>query len=221
MPSLDAVLWDMDGTLVDTEPSWIAAEHAIVEEHGGTWNDELATQLVGHDLLVSARFIIENSSVTWTPERVVDELISRVVADLHGHVPWRPGALDLLGALRERGVRTALVTMSYAALLPPVLTALGDLAFDAIVTGDSVTRGKPHPEPYLTAAAQLGVAPEDCVAIEDSPTGVRSALAAGIATVGVPHVVPLDGIRDVILVGSLTEIDVDWLESVVGHARPA
>lgn len=185
MPSLDAVLWDMDGTLVDTEPSWIAAEHAIVEEHGGTWNDELATQLVGHDLLVSARFIIENSSVTWTPERVVDELISRVVADLHGHVPWRPGALDLLGALRERGVRTALVTMSYAALLPPVLTALGDLAFDAIVTGDSVTRGKPHPEPYLTAVVRLGFPAAECLVIEDSLHGITSAREAGCHTLAI------------------------------------
>lgn len=75
----DAVLWDMDGTLVDTEPYWIAAEYAIVAEHGGLWSDELAHQLVGNPLLVSAEFIIANSPVTLTPEQLVDDLLARVV----------------------------------------------------------------------------------------------------------------------------------------------
>ena len=70
-----AVLWDMDGTLVDTEPYWIAAEHAIVAEHGGTWSDEFAHQLVGNDLMVSATFIRDHSPITWSPERIVDELL--------------------------------------------------------------------------------------------------------------------------------------------------
>ena len=86
-----AVLWDMDGTLVDTEPYWIAAEHAIVAEHGGTWSDEFAHQLVGNDLMVSAAFIRDHSPITWSPERIVDELLARVVAQVREHVPWRPG----------------------------------------------------------------------------------------------------------------------------------
>ena len=100
-----AVLWDMDGTLVDTEPYWIAAEHAIVEEHGGTWSDEFAHQLVGNDLMVSAAFIRDHSPITWEPERIVDELLGRVVAQVREHVPWRPGARELLAALRDAGVR--------------------------------------------------------------------------------------------------------------------
>ncbi len=221
MSDLGAVLWDMDGTLVDTEPYWIGAEHDIVREHGGHWDDELAKQLVGNDLLVSARFIIENSTVSWTPERVVEELVRRVTAQLERHVPWRPGARELLHSLTADGIPTALVTMSYSPLIPPVMAALGVDAFDVVITGDRVQRGKPHPESYLTAATELGVEPARCVALEDSPTGVRSALAAGMTTIGIPHVVPLDGIEDVILVPSLTELDLAQLRSVVSDRRLA
>lgn len=186
-----AVLWDMDGTLVDTEPYWIAAEHAIVEEHGGTWNDEFAHQLVGNDLMVSAEFIRANSPIDWEPERIVDELLVRVVAQVREHVPWRPGARELLAALRDAGVPSALVTMSWRVLADAVVEALPDGAFAAVVTGDEVSHGKPHPEPYQAAARMLGVDPARCVAIEDSPTGVRSAVAAGVPTLAVPHVVPV------------------------------
>ena len=98
-----AVLWDMDGTLVDTEPYWISAEHAVVEEHGGTWNDEFAHQLVGNDLMVSAAFIRENSPITWSPERIVDELLARVVEQVRRHVPWRPGVARAAGRPRRGG----------------------------------------------------------------------------------------------------------------------
>ena len=184
-----AVLWDMDGTLVDTEPYWIAAEHEIVEEHGGTWSDEFAHQLVGNDLLVSATFIKDNSAVEWEPERIVDELLLRVIAQVREHVPWRPGARELLEALKAQGVPSALVTMSWRSLADAVLEALPADTFAVVVTGDEVAHGKPHPEPYRAAARQLGVSPQDCVAIEDSPTGVRSAVAAGVPTLAVPHVV--------------------------------
>ncbi len=184
-----AVLWDMDGTLVDTEPYWIRAEHAIVEEHGGTWNDEFAHQLVGNDLMVSAAFIRENSPITWSPERIVDELLVRVVQQVRGHVPWRPGSRELLAALGREGVPSALVTMSWRSLADAVVEALPVGTFAAVVTGDEVPHGKPHPAPYHRAAGMLGVDPAACVAIEDSPTGVRSAVAAGVPTVAVPHVV--------------------------------
>jgi len=186
-----AVLWDMDGTLVDTEPYWINAEHAIVEEAGGTWSDEYAHQLVGNDLMVSAQFIRDNSPVELDPVEIIEELLRRVVAQVAEHVPWRPGALDLLTALRDAGVPSALVTMSWRSLADAVLAALPDDTFSAVITGDEPEHGKPHPEPYLAAARALGVEVRDCVAIEDSPTGVRSAVAAGVPTIAVPHVVPV------------------------------
>jgi HAD superfamily hydrolase (TIGR01509 family) len=198
-----AVLWDMDGTLVDTEPYWISAEHAIVEEAGGVWNDEYAHQLVGNDLLVSAEFIRDHSPVTLTPLEIIDELLARVVVQVREHVPWRPGAVELLTALGEAGVPNALVTMSWRSLADSVLAALPPHTFAAVITGDEVEHGKPHPEPYLAAARALGVTVGDCVAIEDSPTGVRSAVAAGVRTLAVPHVVAVPVTAGAVQVPSL------------------
>ena len=214
-----AVLWDMDGTLVDTEPYWIAAEHAIVEEHGGTWNDEFAHELVGNDLMVSAAFIRENSPITWEPERIVEELLARVVSQVQEHVPWRPGARELLEALGEAGVPNALVTMSWRTLADAVVTTLPEGTFAAVVTGDEVARGKPHPEPYLTAARVLGVSPLDCVAIEDSPTGVRAAVAAGVPTIAVPHVVSVPEIEGAVHLPGLDGVGPEDLAAAVASVR--
>ena len=198
-----AVFWDMDGTLVDTEPYWITAEHAIVEEAGGVWTDEYAHQLVGNDLLVSAEFIRDNSPVSLEPVEIIEELLKRVIAQVSEHVPWRPGAVELLTALQEAGVPNALVTMSWRSLADSVVSALPEGTFMAVITGDEVEHGKPHPEPYLAAARALGVEVGDCVAIEDSPTGVRSAVAAGVPTLAVPHVVPVPSIVGAVQVPSL------------------
>lgn len=216
-----AVLWDMDGTLVDTEPYWIAAEHAIVEEHGGVWSDEFAHQLVGNDLMVSAEFIRDNSPITWEPERIIEELLLRVTAEVRRHVPWRPGARELLASLIEAGVPNALVTMSWRSLAAAVVEALPAGTFDALVTGDEVAHGKPHPEPYYAAARLLGVEPRDCIAIEDSPTGVRSAVAAGVPTIAVPHVVPVPVTRGAVQLPSLRGLSAADLVSVVADERLA
>ena len=187
----EAVLWDMDGTLVDTEPYWLEAEHDIVEGAGGTWSEDYAMQLVGNDLMVSARFIKDHSPVELTPEEIVDALLVRVVERIRDHVPWRPGARELLAALGAEGVPSALVTMSWRSLADAVVGALPYGAFAHVVTGDEVAHGKPHPEPYAVAARLLGTVPSACVAIEDSPTGVRSAVAAGVPTLAVPHLLPI------------------------------
>jgi HAD superfamily hydrolase (TIGR01509 family) len=188
---LAAVLWDMDGTLVDTEPYWVECEFEIVEEHGGTWSREHAMNLVGNDLLESGRYIHEHSGIDLEPAEIVEELLDRVMVRVGRTVPWRPGAAELLKDLRARGVRCALVTMSYRRFVAPILAGLPDGTFEVVVTGDAVSQGKPHPEPYLTAARLLGVEASDCVAIEDSPAGVGSAVAAGVPTIAVPHVVPV------------------------------
>lgn len=193
-----AVLFDMDGTLVDSEPYWMAEEHALVEDYGGTWTDEHAHQLVGQALLWSADYIRANSPVTLDREEIVDRLLAGVIRRFREHVPWRPGAQELLAATRDLGIPRALVTMSYSSFADELVTALPEGTFDAVVTGDTVTHGKPHPEPYLTGARLLGHDPADCLAIEDSNTGLTSALAAGCPTIGVPLMVeipPRDGLR--------------------------
>jgi HAD superfamily hydrolase (TIGR01509 family) len=214
-----AVFWDMDGTLVDTEPYWINAEHAVVEEAGGVWSDAYAHELVGNDLMVSARFISDNSPVELDPVEIVEELLTRVVRQVREHVPWRPGAVELLTALRDQGVPNALVTMSWRSLADAVLAALPVGAFDAVITGDEVEHGKPHPEPYLAAARALGVELAESVAIEDSPTGVRSAVAAGVPTLAVPHVVAVPVTPGAVQVPSLVGIGPADLRRLFDGAR--
>lgn len=182
-----AVLWDMDGTLVDTEPYWIETEFDLAAEFGGTWSRELALELVGNDLITSGRFIRKHMGIDLTPEEIVERLLDGVVARVRTEVPWRPGARELLEQLREAGVPCALVTMSYERFVAPILAQLPAGSFRAVVTGDNVTHGKPDPEPYLTAARLLALDPAVCVAIEDSDTGARSAEAAGCTVYVVPN----------------------------------
>jgi HAD superfamily hydrolase (TIGR01509 family) len=166
-------------------------EQRLVEAHGGTWSSEHAVKLVGNELMTSARYIREHGGVDLPPEEIVDVLLDGVVARIERDVPWRPGARELLAALRSQGVPCALVTMSYERFVAPVLAALPKGTFDVVVTGDSVSPGKPHPEPYLHAARLLGVDPRACLAIEDSNTGARSAEAAGCIVVVVENNVPV------------------------------
>jgi HAD superfamily hydrolase (TIGR01509 family) len=181
----------MDGTLVDTEPYWIESEYELVERHGGTWSHEHALNLVGNDLLESGRYIREHGGIDLEPAQIVEDLLDLVVARVEEEVPFRPGAVGLLKDLRARGVRCALVTMSYRRFVAPILAALPADTFEVMVTGDAVSQGKPHPEPYLKAAALLRVDPADTLAIEDSNTGARSAEAAGCLVVVVPNHVPV------------------------------
>jgi HAD superfamily hydrolase (TIGR01509 family) len=209
-----AVLWDMDGTLIDTEPYWLEAEHLLVEQHGGTWSDEHALALVGHDLMDSARYIREHGPVPMEPEAIVDVLLQHVVAHLARNVPWRPGARELLAELRDAGVPCALVTMSWTALAETFLASVPSDTFEVVVTGDRVSRGKPHADPYLQAVKLLEVDADRCVAVEDSPTGVASATAAGVPTLVVPHIVPVPDGPGRSFATSLTDVDVRTLGRV-------
>ena len=215
------VLWDMDGTLIDTEPYWMEAENDLIESHGGTWSDAQAFQLVGNALIVSGRIMKEQTGIPLTPEEIVDALLERVVVKLREHVPWRPGARELLLAARDAGLPCALVTMSYESFARVLVDSLPAGTFEVVVTGDMVEHGKPHPEPYLRAAHNLALAPEQCVAIEDSATGVRSAVAAGVPTVAVPHLVEIPSLPGLVTVRTLAGVDVDALGHLWQRALPA
>ncbi|ROQ05495.1 HAD superfamily hydrolase (TIGR01509 family) [Rathayibacter sp. PhB93] len=186
-----AVLWDMDGTLVDTEPYWMASEHALVASFGGVWTHEDAMSLVGSGLPASAR-ILQGKGVDLSIEAIIDRMTDEVVAQLAESIPWRPGALELLAAVREAGVPQALVTMSIGRMAYAVVDRLPFPAFATVVSGDMVEQSKPHPEAYLLAARTLGVEVDACVAIEDSHAGLASAVASGAAAIGVPHQLELD-----------------------------
>jgi HAD superfamily hydrolase (TIGR01509 family) len=191
-PHPAAVLWDMDGTLVDTEPYWMRAQSELVQSFGGTWTDEDALPLVGSGLWNGAR-VLQSFGVRMGADEIVQQLTERVREQLaESGVPWQPGAQELLAEVRRLGIRTALVTMSIRSMADDIVRAIPFDAFDAVVTGDSVDNPKPHPEPYLRATTALGARPETCVAIEDSPIGIAAAAAAGAITIGVPHMVALD-----------------------------
>jgi HAD superfamily hydrolase (TIGR01509 family) len=209
----------MDGTLIDTEPYWMEAENDLIESHGGTWSDAQAFQLVGNALIVSGRIIKEQTGIPLTPEEIVDALLEHVVVKLREHVPWRPGARELLLAARDAGLPCALVTMSYESFARVLVDSLPAGTFEVVVTGDMVEHGKPHPEPYLRAARNLALAPEQCVAIEDSATGVRSAVAAGVPTVAVPHLVEIPQLDGLVVVPDLAAVSLDDLPRLAERAR--
>ncbi|MEF2979264.1 HAD family hydrolase [Subtercola sp. YIM 133946] len=186
-----AVLWDLDGTLVDTEPYWMSAQTALIESYGGTWSHDEAMDLVGSGLWRTAQ-TMQRHGVQLTEDAIVALLSDQVMQQISVSVPWRPGAKELLLAIREAGIPTAMVTMSIGRMAEHVRSFIPFDAFDVVVSGDRVANAKPDPEAYLLAAVELGVAPADCLAIEDSTTGVAAAAAAGVVTIGVPHMLDLD-----------------------------
>jgi HAD superfamily hydrolase (TIGR01509 family) len=186
-----AVLWDMDGTLVDSEEYWLSSEQNLAQEFNGTWEAQDGLDLIGMSLYYSTKVMKAKMGLELEPDEIINRLTDDVVAQLAVSIPWRPGAQELLRELKRRGIKTALVTMSMKRMAESVADQIPFKAFDVIVAGDMVSEGKPHPEPYLMAARLLGVAPEDCVAFEDSHTGLSSAEAAGTKAVGVTNIVPL------------------------------
>jgi HAD superfamily hydrolase (TIGR01509 family) len=199
------VLFDLDGTLVDSEPYWIAAEHELAAAHGATWTHDDAMSIVGMDLLDAAA-VLRAAGIAMTEPEIVAHMVGEVCARLDRSIPWQPGARELVTELAAAEVPCALVTMSYASIADRVVAHAPPGAFGAVVTGDTVRHGKPHPEPYLTAAAKLGVEPSRCVAIEDSPTGLASARAAGTRALAVPHLVPIPAAPGLSRVPSLSSI---------------
>jgi HAD superfamily hydrolase (TIGR01509 family) len=194
-----AVLWDMDGTLIDSEPYWMNSEGAFARENNTVWTNQDGLSLVGMSLYDSSKIIKEKVGSSLEPEQIIQRLTDEVTAQLKQKILWRPGAKELLLMLRREKIKTALVTMSMHRMAQQVVDAIGFDAFDLIVAGDDVRQGKPHPEAYLKAAELLGVRPEDCVAFEDSNTGLRSAEAAGTKAVGIKNIVEIPAIPGRIL----------------------
>ena len=216
---LGAVLWDMDGLLVDSEPAWTVAETELATQLGGRWDEAIKAAVVGTRLEVAVPTILRWYGVPDTPRQVAETsawLLARMVELFHGRLPLLPGARELLADLREQGVPVALVSSSYRVLVDAVLDG-GIGPFDLTLAGDEVEHGKPHPEPYLHAARALGVPATSCVVLEDSPAGVAAGEAAGCAVVAVPSVpgVAFGPGRRRLVVGSLTEVSTQDLRTLV------
>jgi len=216
---LAAVLFDMDGTLVDSEKVWQVGLAELAAEYGGELSETARLRMVGTSMAESMAILHEDLGQPWRdPQESILWLETRVMELFADGLAWRPGARELLAELRAAGVPTALVTATRRPLVEVALRTLGRENFDAVVCGDEVTLGKPHPEPYLTAASLLGVPIGRCVAIEDSPTGVASARAAGARVLAVPCEVDLSHLDGVAHAPSLVGVDVAYLSSLVGPA---
>ncbi|MEN9752581.1 MAG: hypothetical protein RL670_272 [Actinomycetota bacterium] len=211
-----AVLWDMDGTLIDSEPYWHESEQALASDHNAHWSDEDSLSLIGKSLYDSSQLLKERFSSELHHLEIIDRMTNHVVSRLEETVLWRPGALELLSELRDAGIKTALVTMSMRRMALSVASSIGFDAFDFVVAGDDVTFGKPHPEPYLSAAAALGVDPKHCLALEDSPTGLASAEAAGMQTLAIENLVPISPAPNRTVVSTLEGFNLNKLNEIFG-----
>ncbi|WP_329341078.1 HAD family phosphatase [Streptomyces sp. NBC_00663] len=217
--ALQAVLLDMDGTLVDTEGFWWDVEVEVFAGLGHTLDDSWRHVVVGGPMTRSAGFLIEATGADITlPELTVllnDGFEHRIGRTL----PLMPGALRLLAELAQYEIPTALVSASHRRIIDRVLTYLGPQHFSLTVAGDEVARTKPHPDPYLFAAARLGVDPARCAVVEDTATGVAAAEAAGCQVVVVPSVAPIAPAARRTVVSSLEEVDLTFLRGLMTEMR--
>lgn len=205
------MLFDMDGILVDSEPVWYQIEGDLVARLGGTWGRHHQAKCIGGTVDATCRYIAELTGTALTIEEIQAEVMLGMAEHFRTTLPVITAGIGLVDAVRARGVPTALVSSSFRLLVDAALDKLGRHRFDATVAGDEVSRGKPDPEPYLTACARLGVAPTDAVVVEDATNGVLSAEAAGCAVVVVPSVALVNPAPGRWLRSSLTDVDPDWL----------
>jgi HAD superfamily hydrolase (TIGR01509 family) len=216
--SLAAVLFDMDGTLIDTEKLWDVALRELAARCGGELSTEARVAMIGGSAPSTMLLLRDDLGLPDLDlEAGAEWLLARTRELFAEGIPWLPGAAELLADVRAAGVPSALVTNTNRGLVDLALRTLGAANFDVVVCGDEVLFSKPHPEHYLTAARALGVDPARCVAIEDSPTGLASARAAGCVLVAVPNHIPLEGdvVAGATVLASLLEADVPLLRRLV------
>lgn len=210
----------MDGTLVDSEKLWDVALGELAARYGGSLSPAGRRAMVGSSMADSMAILHADLGQEWRDAAVGAAWLEARVAELFvTGLQWRPGAVALLRAVRAAGIPTALVTSTARHLVEVALDTLGRDSFDVIVCGDEISATKPDPAPYLAAARLLAVPIDRCVAIEDSPTGVTSALAAGAAVLAVPSEVRIDPADGVHLLESLTGVDLEVLSGLLSRAE--
>jgi HAD superfamily hydrolase (TIGR01509 family) len=216
---LEAVTFDMDGLLVDSEPLWFLAEQAVMTRLGGTWSPADQHVLVGGSMKTTVSFLLSKGTRPAAPAAVARWLIEAMV-DLVStqRLPVLPGVAELLSEVRDAGLPHALVTSSEPEVVDAVLSRLGSVSFPVILCGADVACAKPDPEIYLLAAAKLGADAGHCIALEDSLNGVAAAEAAGYRTVAVPGMVPVPERPGRVVLGSLAGVTLAGLAAAAGLA---
>ncbi|MEU1011494.1 HAD family hydrolase [Streptomyces sp. NPDC088810] len=217
--ALQAVLLDMDGTLVDTEGFWWDVEEEVFASLGHTLDETWRHVVVGGPMTRSAGFLIEATGADITLAELM-VLLNEGFEDRIGRtLPLMPGAARLLAELYESEIPTALVSASHRRIIDRVLSVLGPHHFTLSIAGDEVSRTKPFPDPYLLAAAGLGADPARCAVVEDTATGVAAAEAAGCRVVAVPSVAPIGPAAGRTVVSSLEEVDLAFLRGLMTEMR--
>lgn len=216
--TLQAVTFDMDGLLVDSEPLWFQAESAVMERLQGSWTAGDQDVLVGGSMPTTVAYLLSKSTRPAPPEVVAGWLLEAMVSLLRTRpVPVLPGAAELVAEVQAAGLPHALVTSSEPAVVDAVLARL-DIVFPVIVCAADVAQAKPDPEGYQLAAAKLGADPRQSIALEDSVNGVMAAEAAGYRTVAVPSVVPVPERPGRVVLNSLAGMTLAELATRAGFA---
>jgi HAD superfamily hydrolase (TIGR01509 family) len=187
MPEPAAVVFDLDGVLIESEQVWDAAREQLVRERGGTWHDSATRDMMGMSSKEWSSYMHDRLGVPMEPAEINDDVVRRVAAAYEKHLPLLPHAVETVQELGERR-RLGVASSSNRPIIELVLDRMGVRdRFAAVVSSEEVANGKPAPDVYLAFARELGVEPEGCVAIEDSTNGIKSALAAGMRTIAVPN----------------------------------
>jgi HAD superfamily hydrolase (TIGR01509 family) len=220
---IEACVFDLDGVLIDSEPTWEEVRREFVRERGGMWAPDTQGRLMGMNSQEWASYLSRDLGVGLPPAEVAEIVVHRMAGRYRERLPLLPGAVEAVRRLAGRWP-LGLASSSPRRLVDAVLTTAG-LAecFAVIISTDEVGRGKPAPDVYLAAAKRLHVAPSSCVAIEDSTNGLRSAIAAGMQAIAVPHApYPVDPdvlLQAALVLPTLSELTVDAVESTDRAAK--
>ena len=208
---MSAILFDMDGTLIDSEPLWLESEIEIMAELGCHWDQQDQINCLGGPMEKTEKYMQERSKNIRPFGYFAKQLDDVMEHKLSTKLELIPNAIEILNECKKFDIKVALVTASTARLMRAALRRSPTGIFDTTVSHDDVNRSKPDPEPYLLAAKTLGEEIDNCVVIEDSLTGVQSGLTAGAQVIGIPHLIRLPRNPNLRIVESLSEININKL----------
>jgi len=202
----DAVFFDMDGLMVDSEPEWLLSEIEVTAPYGYTWQEQDQVACLGGPLSKVGQYMFDRCGKVESPQFFTQQLIDTQVARMRGNTPTMPGAIELVRELQSHGIKTALVSASPRNIVDAVLDNLGNDLFPFSISSDDVENTKPHPEAYLKAATMSGSNISNCLVFEDSLTGMSAAIASGAHLIGVPHLVTIDESPRIRVIKSLEQL---------------